>query len=1265
MIFGQVVHGGLMTNLVKEFGVSPDAVIGYSLGESAGYFATGAWPERGEMLRRMRETDLFTTQLAGPCRAARTAWGIAPDAPFDWRVAVVNRPAEAVRERLPGYPLARLLIVNTPAECVVGGDGGQVAALIRELGCEAFYLDGVVTVHCDAAEPAAGAYRDLHLFPTHPPESIRYYSCPLGHAKELNRERAADSILMGALKGFDFPKTIESAHADGVRIFLEMGPGASCTRMIRQILGDRPHMAASTSVKGEDECLTVLKFLGALIAERVPVDLGPLYGDEAQSPVVPEIGEKVVTVKVGGKPGEPPPPLFFESGFTGYGASVEDGPGDFQEVDSPGAGCTGWGPNLGENPDPGDVDSPTDPGFPGDDTIHPGNQHPGHPVKYPDHPDSNTDTDPDHPDSNNSFFRPLIASFTGGMTATADAHQRFLDLSEEMTKNFGDTFNLQTELLERLIAKGGKIPYASPAGVADQPFGETPLPAEPPKESVAYDREMCMEFAVGSVERVLGPAFAEVDGYPVRVRLPDEPLMLVDRIMSVEGEKGSMGSGRVVTEHDVRPGAWYLDGGRAPVCISVEAGQADLFLCSYLGIDLRVRGKRAYRLLDATVRFHRGLPRPGDVIRYEIEIDRFVRSGETWMFFFRFDGYIGDEHLITMRDGCAGFFTNEEVRRSGGIILTEADKAPAAGKKAMTDLVTLAVESYDDAAVEALRRGDLRAAFGEAFAGVPVAESLWLPGGRMRLIHRIETFDPGGGRYGVGLIRAEADIHPDDWFLTCHFVDDMVMPGTLMYECCAHTLRVFLQRIGWVTDHPEAAYEPLVETPAVLKCRGPVTPETKQVVYEVVVRELGYGPEPYAVADAHMYADGREIVMFRGMSMKLTGATREAIERFWKERREGASAPLYDRDRLLAFCEGNPSEAFGEPYRVFDSERTIARLPRPPYFFMDRVVRAEPEPWVLKPNGWIEAEYDPPEDAWYFRADRSGAMPFCVLLEIALQPCGWLAAYVGSALRSAKDLKFRNLGGKAVQNRPVLPGGGRMTMRSRLTQASEAVGMIIENFDMQVLQDGEMVYEGTTNFGFFSAEALAQQVGIRGAAAYQPSADEAARSISREFQDAAPVAPDDPNVDPATGLAMPSRALRMIDRIDLFLPDGGPKGLGFVRGVKMVDPAEWFFHAHFYQDPVCPGSLGVESFLQLIKFAAMERWPHLMNQRRFLPVTGIDQEWIYRGQIIRTNRKIEVEAAITDIQEGDEPVILADGYLKVDGLYIYKMDRFGFRLAAM
>ena len=106
------------------------------------------------------------------------------------------------------------------------------------------------------------------------------------------------------------------------------------------------------------------------------------------------------------------------------------------------------------------------------------------------------------------------------------------------------------------------------------------------------------------------------------------------------------------------------------------------------------------------------------------------------------------------------------------------------------------------------------------------------------MIDRILDLDPDGGRYGLGMIQAEADIHPDDWFLTCHFVDDMVMPGTLMYECCAHTLRVLMQRMGWVTDKPGVYYEPVVGVASILKCRGPVTPETRQVIYEVEINEI-------------------------------------------------------------------------------------------------------------------------------------------------------------------------------------------------------------------------------------------------------------------------------------------------------------------------------------------------------------------------------------------------------------------------------------------
>ena len=80
-----------------------------------------------------------------------------------------------------------------------------------------------------------------------------------------------------------------------------------------------------------------------------------------------------------------------------------------------------------------------------------------------------------------------------------------------------------------------------------------------------------MEYAIGSIGKMLGPQFAAIDAYPTRVRLPGfEPLMLCDRIMRIDGEAGSMGAGRVVTEHDVLDGLWYLDCNRIPTAICVK-----------------------------------------------------------------------------------------------------------------------------------------------------------------------------------------------------------------------------------------------------------------------------------------------------------------------------------------------------------------------------------------------------------------------------------------------------------------------------------------------------------------------------------------------------------------------------------------------------------------------------------------------------------------------------------------------------------------------
>jgi 3-hydroxymyristoyl/3-hydroxydecanoyl-(acyl carrier protein) dehydratase len=223
--------------------------------------------------------------------------------------------------------------------------------------------------------------------------------------------------------------------------------------------------------------------------------------------------------------------------------------------------------------------------------------------------------------------------------------------------------------------------------------------------------------------------------------------------------------------------------------------------------------------------------------------------------------------------------------------------------------------------------------------------------------------------------------------------------------------------------------------------------------------------------------------------------------------------------------------------------------------------------------------------------------------------------------------------------------------------------MIIEHFDFEIRSAQGPVYTGSTYFGFFTPAALERQEGLRGVrqADFSPSA-ETAGGGGFDFPKMPPLTPDDPERSPASGLSYPAAALRMLDRIDLFLPAGGPRHLGFIRGSKTVDPADWFFQAHFFQDPVWPGSLGLESFLQLLKFAARERWPQLAASHGFEPAIGRVHRWTYRGQILPSSRRVTVEASVSEILADPHPALFAEGHLIVDGLHIYHMADFGIRL---
>jgi len=1160
-IMAQVSFGCTTAEIMRLARIKTDLVLGYSLGESTALVAMGYWPDRDGLWHALEGSTLFKEDLVGKRQAIALSWGMEPGKVPDWLVGLVEKSPEDIEQFLVDFDRVYLLIINSPNECVIGGDATQVKKLVKQLNCRLFPLSTeTAAVHCEAARPIADAYRRFHLLPTNLMVTPYVYSASFGSAYEVTKEAASEAITGLALSTMDFNKLVETAYNDGARIFLEMGPGSSCTRIIANILKGRPHFAKSLSTMRGSQYLGFLKTIAALISERVSLDCSFLF---TPANLVSANGNKVSLI----------------TGSAGFAFNATSSNRiSTQEVM--------------------------------EERIH-------------------------FMENENALHLHGVEHAVNMNQSAMEAHAAYLKLSQSTLGQMTALVEFQNQMLQSVNLGDTEFDFfsedVSVGTYSDKSFE---MLLTPPR---TLDRNACLHYARGNIAGVLGSMYAEIDAYPTRVRLPDEPLMLVDRILAIEGEPCSMGSGRIITEHDVLPGAWYLDHGRIPTCIAVESGQADLFLSGFLGIDHKTKGLAVYRLLDAEVTFHRSLPVEGEVIHYDIRIDRFFRHNDTYLFRFWYDATVNGEPFMAMREGCAGFFTEEALAAGKGIVISaNADKKEEV--ISTPPLLPMVKESFSEEQLDALRSGDLAACFGAQFANLPIHDPATLPGGKMRLVHRVPLLEPEGGPAGLGRILGEADIHSDDWFLTCHFVDDQVMPGTLMYECCLHTLRIFLYRMGWVGEKSNVAFEPVPGVTGKLRCRGQVTATTIKVTYEVLIRERGYRPEPYTIVDAYMYADGKNVVEIKSMSLRMTGWSKESVEAIWSGGVSGAvKTPRFDNASIMAFAIGNPSEAFGDAYKVFDAERKIARLPGPPYKFLDRIMEVNCEPWKMVSGGEIVAEYDVPLDEWYFRSERQAAMPFAILLEIALQPCGWLAAYLGSALTSKEDLSFRNLGGKAVYLEPVLADAGTLSIKVKITRVSSSAGMVVQSYLFDVFCKGKSIYKGDTTFGFFSKDALANQVGVRGASLW--NVEKYARLDA--LISAEPPFPDD--------------FLRMLDRVEYLEQKGGANGLGYIRGIKQVNPKDWFFKAHFYQDPVWPGSLGLEAMIQLMKILATDFWPEVDT---FLPIVSPEPHiWIYRGQVIPHNNTVIVEATITN-RDDPSGLLVADGKLSVDGLIIYEMKDF-------
>jgi hypothetical protein len=191
------------------------------------------------------------------------------------------------------------------------------------------------------------------------------------------------------------------------------------------------------------------------------------------------------------------------------------------------------------------------------------------------------------------------------------------------------------------------------------------------------DRREVEASSRGKMSEFFGPAFAAQDRFDRQVRLPAPPLLLVDRVIGIDAAPTEEAGGVIWTETDLSNHTGFIHDGRIRPGPLIECGQADLTLIGWMGADLRNKNERVYRLLGCEITFHEGgLPSVDDTLGFQIEITGHAELGGVRIFFFQYDCRTNDRLAFSVRNGQAGFFTDEELANSKGVIWDAAKNPP-------------------------------------------------------------------------------------------------------------------------------------------------------------------------------------------------------------------------------------------------------------------------------------------------------------------------------------------------------------------------------------------------------------------------------------------------------------------------------------------------------------------------------------------------------------------------------------------------------------
>ncbi|MCU7836777.1 MAG: PfaB family protein [gamma proteobacterium symbiont of Taylorina sp.] len=1274
-------ESGIMTSIVYTkliqdiLGVKPDAAFGHSMGELSMLFSSGAWDNTDYMSETLHSTATFHNRLVGEMDVVRKAWDLPPakkgDAPI-WGTYTLRTSPEKAEVVIAEEDRVFLIIVNAPNEIVIAGDDEACKRVVKKLKWRLFPVPIKDVVHNELVLAEFDALAKLHTMPTTAIKDVDFYTAADYKKTSMKAEVIGNNIATFYTHMVDFPKLVNQVYDDGARIFIELGPQSSCSKWVSESLKGKEHLAVSINRKGVDDYTALLRLAAKLTSHGVAMDLTKLFPKPA--------------VQKKSKPALVKPVVLGKQPFADVILTDENRTKFAPQQTTPIVKIVKPVITIAQTPITPIVKAKITP-------------------LVLSHSLKQTHTNTTNTNEMKANFMPVYQS-----EMLQKMFQHNINISE-MHADFMQSRSQGLQTLSKLIMDSISKPDGHQFAVSDTSVSSTsavtvntpvtqqlfPTEYRTP-DNIIFTEQDLNEFAYGKIGKVFGSDYNIIDTYPKRVMLPMDPYLLVTRVTEMQATKGEFKPSTMTTEYDIPHNAWYSTDGQIPTCICIESGQCDLLLISYMGIDFDNKGKYLYRLLDCTLTFLDDQPKEGQTLRYEISINSFAKHQNNLLFFFSYECFIGDKMILKMDNGCAGFFSDEDLAVGKGVIRTKEEETTRKKviKSSFTPILQCNKTSFDRKDIQSLMDGDLAACYAN-----PVYDkqgrnpSLHFPLEKIMMLDRITSVDRSGGLWGLGLIEAEKDLFPDEWYFTSHFRDDPVLAGSLMSEGCVQLLQFFMLYLGLHTKTEDARFQTMRNIPQPIRCRGQALPKDRLMTYRLEVTEIGLSPKPYAKGNVDILIDGKIVVDFRNVCLELSEKS-EQEKQLLKFGSTPVAAPiaesnimnpgqhppilkpqvkpaLFTEEQIVHFATGDIEACFGPEFALYkqppakagDPPRRPPRTPNSYLQVMHRVLDVTGNQHDFDNTTKCTAEYDVAEDVWFCTENSYPSFsPYSMLMEIALQPNGFLTSHIGSTLIYPDiNLYFRNLDGTGRLIKEIDLRGKTIVNKTTMYSTSAVMNNIIQKFTFELICDGETFYEGDAVFGFFSADSLSNQVGMDKGKKLLPwyieesipdnqlvTYDLNSKSAKTELFEAK-------NNKPYYHLA--GGMLSFLDE-SIVVPNGGKFGKGYVHSMNVIDAGDWFYPCHFYKDPVMPGSLGVEAMIQSIQvFALQQDLGKDFKNPRFGLVED-EAKWTYRGQIIPDNDVMTLEVHIKEIRKTANRVdILIDGNLWKDGLRIYSVESIG------